>query len=70
MANGVSKNWMVVALVLGAIALSASDLAYEQHHTLSAQLSAATDEVMLSHDEIANLKTKMRTLQAQVAPTE
>ena len=70
MANGVSKNWMVVAMVLGAIALSACDLAYVQHHTLSAQLSAATDEVFLSHDEIANLKTRVRTLQAQAGSNQ
>jgi hypothetical protein len=69
MANGVSKNWMVVAMVLGALALSASDIAYMQHHTLSAQLSAATDEITLSHDEIANLKTRVRTLQARVGST-
>ena len=70
MTNGVSKNWIVVAMVLGAIALGASDIAYVQHHALSAQLSAATDEVILSHDEIANLKTKVRTLQAQVGSTQ
>ena len=61
---------MVVAMLLGAIALSASDIAYVEHHTLSAQLSAATDEVILSHDEIANLKTRVRTLQAQVGSSQ
>lgn len=69
MADGASKKWMVATLLLGVLAVSAGDLTYMQHRTLTAQLSAASDEVSLSHDEIANLKAKVRTLQAQVRPT-
>jgi peptidoglycan hydrolase CwlO-like protein len=61
---------MVATIVLSVIAVSMGNFAYVQHRTLSAQLSAATDEVALSHDEIANLKTKVRRLQSQVSPTQ
>jgi hypothetical protein len=56
---------MAATLVLGVVAVSVGDFAYTQHRTLTAQLSAATDEVSLSHDEVANLKAKVRRLQAQ-----
>jgi hypothetical protein len=52
-------------MLFGVIALSLGNFAYTQHRTLTAQLSAATDEVSLSHDEVANLKAKVRRLQTQ-----
>ena len=52
-------------MVLGVVVLSLGNFAYVQHRTLTAQLSAATDEVSLSHDEVADLKAKVRRLQAQ-----
>jgi peptidoglycan hydrolase CwlO-like protein len=70
MADGVSKRWMIATIVLGVMAVSMGNFAYVQHRTLTAQLSAATDEVILSHDEVANLKTKVRRLQTQVGSTQ
>jgi len=70
MADGVSKRWMVAAIVTGIIAAGNGGIAYVQHRTFTAQLSAATDEVSLSHDEIANLKAKVRALQPQVSSNQ
>ena len=65
MTDSALKRWMVATMVLGVVVLSLGNFAYVQHRTLTAQLSAATDEVSLSHDEVADLKAKVRRLQAQ-----
>jgi hypothetical protein len=65
MTDGVLKRWMIATMVLGVVSLSLGNFAYVHHRTLTAQLSAATDEVSLSHDEVANLKAKVRRLQPQ-----
>jgi len=69
MTDSASTRWTFATMVLGVIALSAGNFAYTQHRTLTAQLSAATDEVSLSHDEVADLKDKVRRLQVQVNST-
>jgi len=69
MDNCVSKGWMVAAIVLGITAAGNGGLAYVQHRALAVQLSAANNEVSLSHDEIANLKAKVRSLQTHVSST-
>ena len=69
MTDGASTRWMFATMVLGVIALTVGNFAYVQHRTLTSQLSAAADEVVLSHDEVANLKNRVRTLQTQVSPT-
>jgi hypothetical protein len=56
---------MVLAVVFGMIAAWNGGLAYVQNRMFTAQLSAAINEVSLSHDEVANLKAKMSRLQAQ-----
>ena len=60
-----SSKWMVLAVVFGMIAAWNGGLAYVQNRMFTAQLSAAINEVSLSHDEVANLKAKMSRLQAQ-----
>ena len=60
-----SRKWRVVAVVFGIVAAWNGGLAYVQNRMLTAQLSAAIDEVSLSHDEIANLKAKVNRLQTQ-----
>ena len=65
MTDGVLKRWMFATMVLGVMAVSLGNFAYVQHRTLTAQLSAATDEVSLSHDEVANLRAKVRRLQVR-----
>ena len=64
MVDGSSK-WMVLAVVFGMIAAWNGGLAYVQNRMFTAQLSAAINEVSLSHDEVANLKAKVSRLQAQ-----
>ena len=70
MPDSALKRWMTATLVLGVVVVSVGDFAYTQHRTLTAQLSAATDEVSLSHDEVANLKAKLRRLQTQSSPAQ
>ena len=65
-----SSKWMVLAVVFGMIAAWNGGLAYVQNRMLTAQLSAALDEVRVSHDEVANLKTKVGTLQARISSTQ
>jgi len=60
-----SSKWMVLAVVFGMIAAWNGGLAYVQNRMFTAQLSAAINEVSLSHDEVANLKAKVSRLQAQ-----
>ena len=60
-----SSKWMVLAVVFGMIAAWNGGLAYVQNRMFTAQLSAAINEVSLSHDEVANLKAKVRRLQTQ-----
>jgi hypothetical protein len=69
MAYGKSK-WMVLTVVFGIVAAWNGGLAYVQNRMLTAQLSAALDEVRVSHDEVANLKTKVGTLQARISSTQ
>ena len=69
MAYGKSK-WMVLTVVFGIVAAWNGGLAYVQNRMLTAQLSAALDEVRLSHDEVANLKTQVRTLRTRVGSTQ
>jgi hypothetical protein len=59
---------MVMAIVFGMVAAWNGGLAYVQNRMLTAQLSAALDEVSLSHDEVANLKAKVRRLQTPGSP--
>jgi peptidoglycan hydrolase CwlO-like protein len=70
MTDSASSKWMLATMVLGVIALSVGNFAFVQHRTLTSQLSAATDEVSLSHDEVANLKAKVRRLQGQVGSAQ
>lgn len=68
MTNGASK-WKVLAIVFGVVAAWNGGIAYVQNRMLTAQLSAAIDQISLSRDEVANLKTRVRTLQTQAGST-